>query len=387
LTRDEPPERAPTATRPTVVVVMLGGLAAVALAFVPIAAKVSGSAVVIPLLAAVVLFSGIMVVAWRGHIGSVPHLMMTAYLASLVLGVVAVRRVDNGPEFVCVAIVFAGLTLRMRNVVLSLVVAWAALGVFYIVATEGAVATVSETSLILYSGLLCALLAAVTAFNARQASVALTAEAEARNRSEVMADRLQELNASLAQQVERRTAELRRAVAEQDHLLEQLRVQSVRDPLTRLFNRGYLDAELGRLLAASRRSNEPLVFALIDLDGFKAVNDTLGHQAGDHVLLRASEILARTVREEDVAARYGGDELALILPGTQLVDAIRVCERVRGAIEDEPWEQIGSSCSVTVSIGLSESRGCADPQTLIASADRCLYTAKSEGRNRTVPTL
>jgi diguanylate cyclase (GGDEF)-like protein len=367
-----------------VLVGMLLGLVACATSFVPVAATLGGAAVVIPLLAAVTLFVAILLVAWRGRSGRVPQMMVVAYLASLIVGVAAVHRVDNGPEFVCVAIVFAGLTLRVCNVLVTLFVAWTSLALFYVLTRDEPSHYVSESSLVLYSGLVCALVAAVTAFTSSQSRRLLAAEAASRSRSEFMADRLRSLNATLTQQVDDRTAELRQAIDAQHLLLKQLKAQTVRDPLTKLFNRGYLDAELERLIAASRRSGDPVTVALIDVDDFKGINDSFGHQKGDEVIVQVANVLAVSVREGDVAARYGGDELALILPETSLNDAVNVCERVRRAVEAAPWHGIAAGARVTISIGLAQASGADEPACLMAAADRSLYRAKWSGRNRTV---
>jgi diguanylate cyclase (GGDEF)-like protein len=124
---------------------------------------------------------------------------------------------------------------------------------------------------------------------------------------------------------------------------------------------------------------------LVDLDDFKAVNDTYGHQQGDLVLQRVAEILRSISRVSDEPARYGGEELAVVLPGTDLDGAYTVAEAIRAAVERLEVELPGGGAlRVTVSIGVSATAGgVTDPASLIDAADVALYEAKRLGKNRT----
>lgn len=156
------------------------------------------------------------------------------------------------------------------------------------------------------------------------------------------------------------------------------------DPLTGLANRRTLEQTLEREVARAARFGAPLAVVLFDLDHFKRVNDTYGHRVGDAVLTAASGVLAADVRTIDLAGRYGGEELMLVLPETDLEGARVVAERVRASIEALEVLAGDSRVAVTVSAGcavLSLPR-VGDVDTLVRAADDALYRAKSAGRNR-----
>jgi diguanylate cyclase (GGDEF)-like protein len=186
-------------------------------------------------------------------------------------------------------------------------------------------------------------------------------------------------------------AALERTLQEKAALLAQLREQAERleqqtreDALTGLYNRRHLEEVLREAFAAARRYRHPLSVALIDLDRFKWVNDTLSHQVGDEVLRTAAEIFTRFTRAADVVARYGGEEFVLVMPQTDLQGARAVCERIREAVEQHPWWELHAELQVTVSIGLADDLSVQDHEKLLALADDNLYRAKREGKNRVV---
>lgn len=155
------------------------------------------------------------------------------------------------------------------------------------------------------------------------------------------------------------------------------------DPLTRLYNRGYLNDRLREELVRSARTQSPFSFLLLDVDHFKKVNDTHGHQAGDEVLRGLAALLKRSCRGSDAVCRYGGEEIAILLADTPLSGAQIFAENVRKAVEKEEIAIPGGGrLRVTVSIGISEygTHG-KSADTLIASADSALYEAKRSGRN------
>jgi diguanylate cyclase len=122
---------------------------------------------------------------------------------------------------------------------------------------------------------------------------------------------------------------LHKNLREIDELQEQLREQANRDPLTGLYNRRYLDSTLERELARCKRDGNPLALILIDIDHFKQVNDTYGHQAGDEILLRLAALLAGMARAGDVACRYGGEEFLLLMPTMPMASARERAEALR----------------------------------------------------------
>jgi diguanylate cyclase (GGDEF)-like protein len=161
--------------------------------------------------------------------------------------------------------------------------------------------------------------------------------------------------------------------------------QAVTDDLTGLASHGLFRARLDDEMRQATRYHHPVAIAMFDIDNFKAVNDTYGHQQGDLVLRRVAEVLRQTVRESDLAARYGGEEMALILPHTDLEGAHDLAERARRAIERLTVPRLGDqgSLSVTTSVGVAAGDH-GTGETLVASADAALYTAKRAGKNRTV---
>jgi diguanylate cyclase (GGDEF)-like protein len=159
----------------------------------------------------------------------------------------------------------------------------------------------------------------------------------------------------------------------------------VSDPLTGLHNRRFLMDRLMQEMQRADRHDEPLAFAMIDLDGFKPINDMYGHVLGDKVLRAVGSAISRSIRVSDVAARYGGDEFAVILPQTPPEGAMRVCERLLRAISELGFQdESGRSCKVTASLGLAyyPADEVETPEDLVHSADGALYGAKRSGKNR-----
>lgn len=182
------------------------------------------------------------------------------------------------------------------------------------------------------------------------------------------------------------------AEAEKSRLLERTRQQAEelerlarQDPLTRLHNRRYLEENLEREFAASRRYKFPLSVALLDIDNFKAINDTFSHATGDDVLRLLAQFLDNTRRETDFVARYGGEEFALVFPQTDLDGALIACERLRAKVERFEWHTVHPDLRVTVSIGLSDDPLAPNHEKLLALADEQLYAAKRTGKNRVRP--
>lgn len=159
---------------------------------------------------------------------------------------------------------------------------------------------------------------------------------------------------------------------------------SMRDPLTGLFNRRYLEETMGREVPRAHRAGEPVGLIVLDIDHFKRLNDSHGHDAGDFVLARMGELLRKATRGGDIACRYGGEEFAVILPGASLAVARNRAEAIRAAFEAADFafesEKLGP---MTLSAGISAlPPGGGDWSQALQEADRALYTAKEAGRNR-----
>ena len=159
---------------------------------------------------------------------------------------------------------------------------------------------------------------------------------------------------------------------------------AITDPLTNLSNFRFLKTSLRREIKQSCRYDRPLSVAILDLDDFKAVNDTYGHQAGDELLKAVAAVLSERVRGADMVARYGGEEFAVVLPETSRPAALLVAEHLRRGVEDI-WLPGFPGVHVTASIGLATFPGDAqDDEELIGKADEALYRAKGAGKNRSV---
>jgi diguanylate cyclase (GGDEF)-like protein len=184
-------------------------------------------------------------------------------------------------------------------------------------------------------------------------------------------------------------AETQRARAEALHArheslseeAERLVLLSLEDPLTGVGNRRRLDATLSSVFDQPE-GRRHYSMALLDIDHFKQVNDSFSHQVGDMVLQRIGAILRAQSRRHDVVARFGGEEFAVVLQGLDAKESASTCERIRRAIENEPWSDLAPSLRVTASIGLAHAAECQDASSLVALADSRLYAAKRGGRNR-----
>jgi diguanylate cyclase (GGDEF)-like protein len=155
------------------------------------------------------------------------------------------------------------------------------------------------------------------------------------------------------------------------------------DVLTGLFNRPYLDARLHQEVGRAKRLSSTMALLLIDVDDFKAINDSHGHQVGDGVLQALGAVLRSAVRVFDVCARYGGDEFAVLMPGSDRASAVACAERMRRRVA-EPGSAAGGRRlpTVTISLGVAVIEPGDAPADLIRRADRSLYAAKAEGKNR-----
>jgi diguanylate cyclase (GGDEF)-like protein len=181
---------------------------------------------------------------------------------------------------------------------------------------------------------------------------------------------------------------IKRDTAEHARLEYRLRLLATRDGLTRLLNRRELNRRLRVEAERFQRYHRPVSFLLFDLDHFKSINDRYGHQTGDEVLRWITRQVRENIRSVDIAARYGGEEIAVILPEVTSQEALRLAERLRKNISAQPFvttQNDGKTIeiSVTISIGLAEfSERINSDEAVVKAADNALYRAKHEGRNR-----
>ncbi len=189
--------------------------------------------------------------------------------------------------------------------------------------------------------------------------------------------------------VDVRTEELRNALEESEKLKARYEEMSVIDPLTKLFNRRYFYTEVTASMARAKRYAQPFSLMLMDLDHFKMVNDSHGHECGDSVLKTIAEILTQFTREGDTLARIGGEEFVLALPETNPVGAQKLAKRIISTIQETDWDCRGTKMDITMSIGLSSLRHHENDlldddfqvSDILREADRALYFVKGHGRN------
>jgi diguanylate cyclase (GGDEF)-like protein len=199
-----------------------------------------------------------------------------------------------------------------------------------------------------------------------------------RNRQETQ--QLQDQLAETLQQVRVKNRQLQQAVTK-------LKSAAGTDPLTGLANRRAFGQALERSFAEAHRYGHDLACLMIDLDGFKQLNDTMGHPVGDRVLARVGRVLEACCRRSDAAGRFGGDEFIVLLPRTEAVTAAQVAERIRQQFQQASAaeaEELGTNPGLSMSLGLAtlHRSGAATAEQLITSADQALYHAKTAGRNQ-----
>ncbi len=173
---------------------------------------------------------------------------------------------------------------------------------------------------------------------------------------------------------------------ENSHLYEMVVLQSLTDPITGLWNHRFFQEKLTEELNQAILLKQPLSLVMIDIDDFKKINDTYGHQHGDQLLKNMAQILTNSSRDIDFVCRYGGEEFAIILSGANLDQGWDIAERLRKRIEEysfpEPSE--GQSLHMTISLGLANYPDDAmNKEDLIAMADKAMYIAKFSGKNKT----
>ncbi len=196
--------------------------------------------------------------------------------------------------------------------------------------------------------------------------------------------RMQDMNRKLESQLANTKGDL--AVLQSD--LAKVRREAMIDPLTKIANRKGFDEQLALEMEKAGETRAPLCLLVMDIDRFKAFNDTYGHLTGDQVLRLVAQVVKANIRGRDMAARFGGEEFVAILPETELSGALTVAEHIRQAVQSKELlkrstnEKLGR---ITLSLGVAQWRGAPESASaLIERADKCLYAAKSGGRNRVV---
>ena len=159
---------------------------------------------------------------------------------------------------------------------------------------------------------------------------------------------------------------------------------AITDVLTGLHNRRYMESHLATLVEQANARGKPLTLLILDIDFFKSINDTYGHDAGDDVLREFAHRLKKSIRGIDLACRYGGEEFVVVMPDTDMTVAAMVAERLRRRIASEPFKIAQGDKSVTISIGIAALGAEDTPAQVLKRADQALYRAKHEGRNRVV---
>jgi diguanylate cyclase (GGDEF)-like protein len=192
---------------------------------------------------------------------------------------------------------------------------------------------------------------------------------------------------SLQREAQARNRHAMFETAEARQEAERFREQARRDPLTGLRNRRFIDEHLPSLIADANTTGEPLAVAIVDLDHFKRINDTLSHEVGDQVLRTVAKLLEAelaTAAPTGFAARLGGEEFLIALPGVALVEAARHLDDLRIAVRSHRWESVTGGIPVTVSVGVAASNktDVTGQLALLSAADRNLYAAKDRGRDR-----
>ncbi len=186
--------------------------------------------------------------------------------------------------------------------------------------------------------------------------------------------------------LEHKAQQTEKKIQEQAKTIENLRAKLRIDPLTNLFNRHALESDLRKELAKIKRYNYPLSLIMCDIDHFKEINDTYGHQVGDKILKKLSELWKQEIRETDSIYRYGGEEFLIIAPHTTKKEAINLAERLRNKVKKykfviKPPEFF---VKLTVSFGVTDVKPGEELEEVLKRVDQALYSAKNSGRDKTV---
>jgi diguanylate cyclase (GGDEF)-like protein len=181
-------------------------------------------------------------------------------------------------------------------------------------------------------------------------------------------------------QRERQTDQLKNL--ELARINERLEELSLRDALTGLHNRRYLDAQLGKLHLEAQGAAQPFAVLISDIDNFKQVNDSFSHLIGDQVLKTVAQLLVNQVRASDLVVRYGGEEFVLVVTQVTLEQALMVAEKLRATVESYPWHELHPDLRITLSIGICADMTLEHHERMLAVADDKMYVAKRNGKNQ-----
>ncbi|MDO8597500.1 MAG: GGDEF domain-containing protein [Sulfuricaulis sp.] len=169
-----------------------------------------------------------------------------------------------------------------------------------------------------------------------------------------------------------------------EHQAEEMTQVAITDPLTSIMNRRGITVGLLDAMAQAERYRTPLTVAMVDIDHFKEINDTYGHEAGDRVLKNVAAILSDALRMPDKVGRYGGEEFLIVLPHTNLAQGSKIVERIRASVSKKIFDQGAKKARLTISIGVTQFQPGEDLEQLMSHADKALYDAKKGGRNLVV---
>jgi diguanylate cyclase (GGDEF)-like protein len=195
-------------------------------------------------------------------------------------------------------------------------------------------------------------------------------------------DRTHRIDVRVPPELRRVAGEFNRMIGKIHAYEDVLSERALKDVLTGLSNRRAFEESMERHWDRMRTSGEPFAMLQMDIDHFKRVNDTYGHTAGDEVLRRVAETITRQLRAAHPVFRTGGEEFSVLIPNAELAEAMVIAERLRAAVAVVAVPVADREISVTISIGVADSRGLGGPDDMIRAADAALYRAKSQGRNR-----
>ncbi|MEW6585439.1 MAG: diguanylate cyclase [Nitrospirota bacterium] len=226
----------------------------------------------------------------------------------------------------------------------------------------------------------------INAFNTMSARIE-----ESREQNRKAGEALRQAKEGLEGRVSERTKELQelnekliREIADREKAEQMLAQAATSDPLTGLMNRRAILEQLRYQVIRYGRNKSPFVILLTDLDHFKKINDSYGHDAGDRVLVAVTGHLLSSIRSQDMVSRWGGEEFLILLPDTDLKGGAHAAEKMRRYLADQTFKEGSSSFHLTLSIGVAEYRDGQDLDDCIKTADRALYEAKKQGRDRVV---
>jgi diguanylate cyclase (GGDEF)-like protein len=281
--------------------------------------------------------------------------------------------------FVSVIPLMAALVLPRRHVLIATGIATVELAVL---STMTAFVAFSPSEYAAYAFILLCIVGSAAVVLTVTIDRAFEKADRTRVEAERLADELQVANVELEQRVRSRTTELADALQREQQLSSALAELSIRDSLTGLHNRRHLNETIDQMFRYALRSGAPLSVAMIDLDDFKPINDRHTHLVGDDVLKQAATLMGASTRGADELIRMGGEEFALLMPGTSTAEAVTVCERMRTSLAAWDWNQIHAGISLTASFGVATTGTAADPTALLREADEQLLSAKRAGKNR-----